>query len=90
MWALGLVIAELILGKAVAAGNGAMDQLSKILRITGRPTVEDTIYYSPFAKTMIMDVKQPEPMSLSEMFPKARLKHWIYCVCCYNLIQNVV
>ena len=72
MWALGLVIAELILGKAVAAGNGAMDQLSKILRITGRPTVEDIqSINSPFAKTMIMDVKQPEPMSLSEMFPKA-------------------
>ena len=71
MWALGLAF-KLILGKAVAAGNGAMDQLSKILRITGRPTVEDIqSINSPFAKTMIMDVKQPEPMSLSEMFPKA-------------------
>lgn len=72
MWSLGLIVAELILGKAVAPGISAMDQLSQILRITGRPTVEDIQSIdSPFAKTMIMDVKQPEPMSLSEMFPKA-------------------
>jgi mitogen-activated protein kinase 15 len=72
MWGLGCVVAELINGKPVAPGIGALDQLSKILAITGRPTPEDIASTdSPFAGVMMGDVRQPEPISLSEMFPKA-------------------
>ena len=72
MWALGCVLAELINGKPMCPGISAMHQLSLILGVTGRPTPEDIKNIdSPFAGIMLADVKQPQPTSLSEMFPTA-------------------
>jgi len=41
MWAVGCIIAELYAGKPLFPGKSAMDQLSRIMEITGRPTDQE-------------------------------------------------
>jgi len=41
MWALGCIVAELYLNKPLFPGSSTLNQLSRIIEITGKPTVAD-------------------------------------------------
>lgn len=61
MWAVGCILGEMLLGKPLFPGSSTLNQLEKVIEITGKPTQEaiDSMQ-SPFAATMLNDVcKQP-------------------------------
>jgi mitogen-activated protein kinase 15 len=52
MWAVGCIIAELYLGKPLFPGSSTLNQLSRIIEITGIPKPDDLKDHSPLAITM--------------------------------------
>ena len=54
MWAVGCILGEMLLGKPLFPGSSTLDQLQKVMHVTGFPTPEamDNLR-SPFAKTML-------------------------------------
>jgi len=53
-------------------GTSTMNQLDRIIEVTGRPTAEDIeAIKSPFAATMLESLPPSQPKSLHDMFPSA-------------------
>mmetsp|Transcript_27662 Transcript_27662/g.33582 ORF Transcript_27662/g.33582 Transcript_27662/m.33582 type:complete len:372 (+) Transcript_27662:400-1515(+) len=72
MWSSGCILGELLGGKPMFQGTSTMNQLDKIMEITGRPSQEDIdAIQSPFAATMLESLPPVEPRSLRELFPNA-------------------
>eukprot|EP01101_Sappina_pedata_P002083 TRINITY_DN1235_c1_g1_i1.p1 TRINITY_DN1235_c1_g1~~TRINITY_DN1235_c1_g1_i1.p1 ORF type:complete len:440 (-),score=222.87 TRINITY_DN1235_c1_g1_i1:126-1346(-) len=72
IWSIGCILGELLGGKPMFPGTSTMNQLEKIIEITGKPTAEDIdAIKSPFAATMLEGLPQSEPKSLSSLFPLA-------------------
>jgi len=72
MWSIGCILGELLGGKPMFPGTSTMNQLDKIIEVTGRPTAEDiTAINSPFAATMLESLPPSRPRSLGDMFPGA-------------------
>jgi len=72
MWSVGCILGELLGGKPMFPGTSTMNQLDRILEITGTPTEEDIeAINSPFASTMLGTLNQVKPKDLREIFPKA-------------------
>ena len=58
IWAVGCILGELLNGKPIFPGSSTMNQLDRILEVTGRPSAEDVAaLQSPFAETMYWLVK---------------------------------
>jgi len=70
MWALGCIIAELYLNKPLFPGSSTLNQISRILEITGIPEQEDLVdIHSPLAMTMFESLNfQVTKRPLSEIF----------------------
>jgi mitogen-activated protein kinase 15 len=72
MWACGCILGELINGKPIFPGTSTMNQLDRILEVTGRPSAEDIdSIQSPFAATMLESMRAPDTPRLEAMFPSA-------------------
>eukprot|EP00761_Pharyngomonas_kirbyi_P012417 gb/GECH01012444.1/.p1 GENE.gb/GECH01012444.1/~~gb/GECH01012444.1/.p1 ORF type:complete len:361 (+),score=46.75 gb/GECH01012444.1/:1-1083(+) len=72
MWSIGCILGELLGGKAMFPGNSTMNQLDRVLAVTGRPSAEDIeAINSPFAATMLESLPPSEPKRLEDMFPRA-------------------
>lgn len=74
MWAIGCVLGEMLTGRPLFPGTSTMNQIERILAVTGRPTQTDIAgTHSPFAATMLQSIVQPRrPRSVSEkIFPGA-------------------
>lgn len=73
MWAIGCIVAELYLGKPIFPGSSSVDQLEKVVALTGPPTSEDIqSMQSEFAETMISNLQYTQPrFTLSEKLPTA-------------------
>ena len=72
MWACGCILGELINGKPIFPGTSTMNQLDRILEVTGRPSAEDIeAIQSPFAATMLESMRAPDTPRLEAMFPSA-------------------
>jgi len=72
MWSIGCILAELIGGQSMFPGESTMNQLEKIIAVTGQPNQKDVrAIKSKFAATMLesLDIKQHTP--LSTIFPAA-------------------
>ena len=41
MWSVGCILAELLLGKPVFPGTSTLNQLDRVLEVTGRPSAAD-------------------------------------------------
>jgi len=41
MWSIGCILGELILGKPMFPGTSTLNQLDRVLEISGRPTAAD-------------------------------------------------
>lgn len=72
MWSVGCILGELIGGKPMFPGNSTMNQLDRILEMTGPPTPEDLeAIQSPFALTMLETLPPVKRKSLRDMYPQA-------------------
>lgn len=72
MWACGCILGELINGKPIFPGTSTMNQLDRILEVTGRPSADDIdSVQSPFAATMLESMRAPDTPRLDAMFPSA-------------------
>eukprot|EP00811_Abedinium_folium_P030322 NODE_4850_length_1838_cov_13.420807.p1 GENE.NODE_4850_length_1838_cov_13.420807~~NODE_4850_length_1838_cov_13.420807.p1 ORF type:complete len:429 (+),score=130.08 NODE_4850_length_1838_cov_13.420807:43-1329(+) len=72
IWSVGCISGELISGKPIFPGTSTMNQLERIMEVTGRPTPEDVeAIKSPFAATMLESLCMVRPRPLSEVFPSA-------------------
>lgn len=45
LWSVGCILGELILGKAMFPGNSTLNQIERILEVTGKPSVKVIIFY---------------------------------------------
>ena len=75
MWAMGCIMGEMLCGKAVFPGQSTMNQLEKIVELTGMPTEADLeAIGSSYAGTMLQSMSVPESMGgqlWRERFPNA-------------------
>jgi len=72
MWSLGCIVGEMLLGRPVFPGTSTMNQLDRIMEITGRPTAEDIhAIKSPFAATMLENLPPTKPKPLAKVFSNA-------------------
>jgi len=72
MWSVGCILGELLSGKPIFPGTSTMNQLDRIMQVTGYPTPEDIeSMKSPFAATMLESLPKNRPKPLAEMFPRA-------------------
>jgi len=69
-WSVGCILGELLGGKPMFPGTSTMNQLDRIIEVSGRPTKDDIeAINSPFAGTMLDSLPESEPRSLASMFP---------------------
>jgi mitogen-activated protein kinase 15 len=72
MWSMGCILAELLLGKPVFPGTSTLNQLDRVMEVTGRPSPEDVeSINSPLAQTMLESLPASKPKKLADMFPNA-------------------
>jgi len=72
MWSIGCILGELLGGKPMFPGTSTMNQLDRIIEVTGRPSKEDIdAIQSEFAGTMLESLPDTEPRSLQSLYPNA-------------------
>ncbi|XP_026191184.1 extracellular signal-regulated kinase 2 [Cyclospora cayetanensis] len=72
MWSLGCILGELLCGKPIFPGTSTMNQLERVVAITGRPSPEDiAAIRSPFAATMMESLAVVKQKNLEDCFPDA-------------------
>ena len=73
VWSVGCILAELLSGGPLFPGSSTMNQLDRVVRVTGRPSEEDIASInSPFTATMLDSLPpNTEHVSLAEKFPRA-------------------
>lgn len=72
MWSIGCILGELLGGKPMFPGTSTMNQLDKIMEVTGRPSQEDVeAVKSHFASSMLETLPPTKPRYLADMFPNA-------------------
>mgnify|MGYP006082772283 CR=1 FL=1 len=72
IWSIGCILGEMLSNRPIFPGNSTMNQLEKIIEVTGRPSGEDAeSIRSPFASTMLESIPPTRQTSLAEMFSSA-------------------
>lgn len=72
MWSMGCILGEMILGKPIFPGTSTLNQIDRIMVLTGRPSPEDIeSIQSPLAATMLETLAIPKTKSFREFFPTA-------------------
>ena len=70
MWSVGCIIGEILIGRPIFPGDSTMNQIKRILEVTGLPSEEDLeSINSPYASTMIDNLDVPKKKDLREIFP---------------------
>ena len=72
MWSVGCILGELLGGKPMFPGSSTMNQLDRILELTGQPSEEDLeSIQSPFALTMLDTLPAIVQRDYRELYPDA-------------------
>jgi len=73
MWSLGCILGELVTGRPIFPGTSTMNQLERIIDVTGRPSPDDIeCMKSLFATTMLESLpRKPARNQTPEFFPGA-------------------
>eukprot|EP01103_Thecamoeba_quadrilineata_P018829 TRINITY_DN7397_c0_g1_i1.p1 TRINITY_DN7397_c0_g1~~TRINITY_DN7397_c0_g1_i1.p1 ORF type:complete len:421 (-),score=102.68 TRINITY_DN7397_c0_g1_i1:62-1303(-) len=72
IWSIGCILGELLGGKPLFPGTSTMNQLDRIIEITGRPSQEDIeAINSPFSSTMLESLPPSTAKPLSDLFANA-------------------
>jgi len=73
MWSVGCILGELLGGKPIFPGNSTMNQLDKIIELTGRPTSNDIkAIQSTFAVTILESLPISYAKSMKSKYPHAQ------------------
>lgn len=84
MWSLGCILAELIIGKPLFPGTSTLNQLDRVMQVTGRPSNEDIeSINSPLAITMLESLPPSKQRRMKDVFPNASED-------ALNLIKNLL
>jgi mitogen-activated protein kinase 15 len=71
-WSIGCVLGEMMLGKPIFPGSSTLNQLERIVEVTGKPDRAGLASMkSSYAKTMIDSLPNVKRKSLTELLPKA-------------------
>ena len=72
MWAVGCILGELIVGKAIFPGTSTLSQLEKILEVSGKPKLEDIAgVESQLAANILASISVTKKKTFQTFFPKA-------------------
>jgi mitogen-activated protein kinase 15 len=72
MWSVGCIVGELMLEKPIFPGQSTLNQLERIVAVTGRPSAEDIVSMnSNFAEHMFKSVGNVQHRSFTELCPSA-------------------
>jgi mitogen-activated protein kinase 15 len=72
MWSAGCILGELLAGRPIFPGTSTMNQLDRILEVTGHPSQDDVdAIESPFAATMLESLPKTRAKSFRDLFPHA-------------------
>jgi len=72
MWAVGCILGELLGSKPILPGKSTMNQLEKIIELTGKPTKNDIkSMQSTFAVTILESITAGQQRSLKSKYPAA-------------------
>lgn len=72
MWSIGCIFGELLGGRPMFPGTSTLNQLDRIMEVTGRPSKEDLdAIKSPFAETILANIPVSPKKSLADLFPGA-------------------
>eukprot|EP01080_Neovahlkampfia_damariscottae_P001693 gene1693-462_t len=73
IWSIGCIMGELISNKPMFPGTSTMNQLERIISVTGYPSTEDIdSIQSAFAASMLESIQDVETKSLKDMYSKAK------------------
>jgi mitogen-activated protein kinase 15 len=88
-WSVGCILGELLSGKPIFPGTSTMNQLERVIEVTGRPTSDDIeAVKSPYAATMLEQLTSSRPRKLNEMFPSASKEALDLMKCCLQFNPN--
>lgn len=88
-WSVGCILGELLTGKPIFPGTSTMNQLERVIEVTGRPSAEDIeAVKSPYAATMLDQLTSTRGRRLSEMFPSASKEALDLMKCCLQFNPN--
>ncbi|CDR94519.1 mitogen activated protein kinase, putative [Babesia bigemina] len=72
MWAIGCILAELLINKPLFPGSSTINQLSKVIAFTGMPSEEDMESLgSPFTAMMMSSLTKIPQRSIKDYLPNA-------------------
>ena len=72
MWSIGCILGELLAGKPMFPGTSTVNQLEKIIAVTGPPSKADVAAInSKYAEAMLDNLPPVQSRSLTDMYPKA-------------------
>eukprot|EP01123_Difflugia_compressa_P015764 TRINITY_DN907_c0_g3_i1.p1 TRINITY_DN907_c0_g3~~TRINITY_DN907_c0_g3_i1.p1 ORF type:complete len:329 (-),score=45.89 TRINITY_DN907_c0_g3_i1:125-1111(-) len=73
MWSIGCILGELLGGKPMFPGTSTMNQIDRIIEVTGRPSKEDVdAIQSEFASQMLDNLPEPAAArGLESLYPNA-------------------
>ena len=72
MWSVGCILGEMITERPIFPGSSTMNQVERILELTGRPSAAEVqSIRSPYAATMLASVAHKRETSVDQMFPSA-------------------
>lgn len=72
MWSSGCILGELLKGKPLFPGSSMVNQLDRILEITGKISAKDLeSIESPFAKHIYLNIRLPKTKRMIELIPGA-------------------
>jgi len=72
MWAVGVILGEMINGRPVFPGTSTMNQIERIIELTNLPSAEDVeSIASPYAGTMLESLPAMNYKLIGEFFPTA-------------------
>jgi mitogen-activated protein kinase 15 len=69
MWSVGCILGELIIGKAIFPGNSTLNQIERILELTGKPKPEDVeSIESPLAANILSQINVSKKKTFQSFF----------------------
>lgn len=72
MWSVGCILGELIIGKACFPGTSTLNQIERVLELTGKPKMEDILSIeSALAENIINSINISKKRSFQNFFPGA-------------------